>query len=86
MPDRLDIPLPIIHLARHGETEWSLNGRHTGRTDIPLTERGERDALRLADRFRKLGFARVWTSPRQRAMRTAALAGFPDAEVVDDLA
>jgi broad specificity phosphatase PhoE len=86
MPDRLDVPLPVIHLARHGETEWSLNGRHTGRTDIPLTERGERDALRLAHRFAGLATARVWTSPRLRARHTAELAGFPDAELVDDLA
>jgi len=86
MPDRLDVPLPVVYLARHGETEWSLSGRHTGRTDIPLTERGEADALLLGERLKSLHGARVWTSPRIRARRTATLAGFADAEVVDDLA
>ncbi len=86
MADRLDIPLPVIHLARHGETEWSLDGRHTGRSDIPLTQRGEQDGQHLAERLQSLALARVWTSPRIRAHRTAILAGFPDAEVVEDVA
>lgn len=67
--------LPAVYLARHGETAWSLSGRHTGRTDLPLTERGERNALRLGERLRDLTFARVWTSPLQRAARTCELAG-----------
>lgn len=67
--------LPAVYLARHGETAWSLSGRHTGRTDLPLTERGERNALRLGERLRDLTFARVWTSPLQRATRTCELAG-----------
>ena len=79
--------LPEVYLARHGETEWSLSGRHTGRTDVPLTERGERNARALAERLRGLSFAEVLTSPMQRARRTCVLAGFADrAEVVPDLA
>jgi probable phosphoglycerate mutase len=68
--------LPVIYLARHGETAWSLSGQHTGRTDLPLTERGERNASRLGQRLRGSTFARVFTSPLQRAARTCELAGF----------
>ena len=79
--------LPIIYLARHGETAWSLSGQHTGRTDIPLTERGERQARALGERPRRSTFTRVLVSPSQRAGRTAELAGFGNAAVVDpDLA
>ena len=67
---------PIIYLARHGETAWSLSGQHTGMTDLPLTEAGERNARRLADRLAGLTFAKVFTSPLQRAKRTCELAGF----------
>jgi probable phosphoglycerate mutase len=67
--------LPIIYLARHGETAWSLTGQHTGLTDLPLTERGERNARQLGERLRGLTFAKVYTSPLQRAARTCALAG-----------
>jgi broad specificity phosphatase PhoE len=68
--------LPSVYLARHGETAWSLSGQHTGSTDIPLTERGERNALRLGKRLAGLSFAKVFTSPLQRASRTCQLAGF----------
>ena len=68
--------LPAIYLARHGETAWTLSGQHTGLTDLPLTERGERNARRLEERLRGLTFARVFTSPLQRATRTCELAGF----------
>lgn len=67
---------PIIYLARHGETAWSLTGQHTGRTDLPLTERGEHNARRLGQRLSGMTFAKVFTSPLQRAMRTCELAGF----------
>jgi probable phosphoglycerate mutase len=78
--------LAVVHLARHGETAWTLSRQHTGRTDLPLTERGERNARQLGERLRGLRFARVWTSPLQRAARTCELAGFADsAEVVPDL-
>ncbi|MEA2079660.1 MAG: histidine phosphatase family protein [Pseudomonadota bacterium] len=77
---------PEIYLARHGETEWSLTGQHTGRTDIPLTERGERNASSLGKLLEGVSFARVWTSPLQRARRTCELAGLGDvAEPDDDL-
>src|SRR5438132_10712444 len=69
-------PLPAIYLARHGETAWSLSGQHTGLTDIPLTERGERNARRLGERLRDQSFAHVFTSPLQRARRTCELAGY----------
>src|SRR5688572_27448009 len=75
--------LPQIYLARHGETAWSLSGRHTGRSDVPLTERGERNARALGVRLAGLAFARVFTSPSTRARRTCELAGFAGAAVVD---
>jgi broad specificity phosphatase PhoE len=75
--------LPTIYLARHGETEWSVCGRHTGLTDIPLTARGERNARRLADRLRGIAFAKVFTSPLKRAALTCELAGFGAAAEVD---
>src|SRR5437899_5824610 len=78
--------LPVIYLARHGETAWSLSGQHTGLTDLPLTERGERNARSLGERLKGLAFARVLTSPLQRAVRTCELAGFgAEAEVDRDL-
>ena len=77
----------ILSLIRHGETEWSLSGRHTGRTDIPLTEQGEQEARTLGERLRATTFLRVFTSPMQRARRTCALTGLtPVAEVEPDLA
>ena len=66
-----------LYLARHGETEWSLNGRHTGKTDLPLTREGEEKAAHLSGRLRKIHFDAVFSSPLQRARRTAELAGFP---------
>src|SRR6266436_8502046 len=68
--------LPELSLARHGETAWALTGQHTGRTDIPLTGRGERNARSLAQRLTGVAFARVLTSPLSRALRTCELAGF----------
>jgi len=75
--------LPVIHLARHGETAWSRSGQHTGRTDLPLTERGERNACALGERLRGLDFAKVFTSPLQRAVRTCELAGFGAVAEID---
>jgi broad specificity phosphatase PhoE len=75
--------LPILYLARHGETEWSLSGQHTGMTDLPLTEEGERHADLLGRRLKGLHFARVFTSPLQRARRTCELAGFGDVAEID---
>lgn len=66
----------IVYLARHGDTAWSLSGQHTGLTDLPLTPAGERNARRLGDRLRGMAFAKVLTSPLQRAARTCELAGF----------
>ncbi|HKW72827.1 MAG TPA: histidine phosphatase family protein [Candidatus Dormibacteraeota bacterium] len=65
-----------IYLARHGETEWSLSGRHTGVTDLPLTAHGEQKALALGRRLGGIQFDEVYSSPLQRALRTAQLAGF----------
>jgi broad specificity phosphatase PhoE len=69
-------PLPVIYLARHGETHWSLTGQHTGLTDLPLTERGEENARALGKRLSGLTFGKVFASPLQRATRTCELAGF----------
>ena len=76
-------PLSVVYLARHAETAWSLSGQHTGRTDLPLTERGERNARALGERLRGLTFAKVFTSPLQRAARTCELAGFAGAAEID---
>lgn len=75
--------LPIVYLARHGETAWTISRQHTGLTDLPLTERGERTARRLGERLKGLTFAKVLTSPLQRAARTCELAGFGAVAVVD---
>jgi broad specificity phosphatase PhoE len=77
---------PTVYLARHGETAWTITGQHTGHTDLPLTERGEGNARRLRERLNGLTFAKVYTSPLQRAVRTCQLAGFgPMAEIDGDL-
>jgi len=75
--------LPVIYLARHGETAWTVTGQHTGRTDLPLTPRGEQNARSLGERLQGMQFARVFTSPLQRARRTCELAGFAGAAQVD---
>jgi probable phosphoglycerate mutase len=75
--------LPTIYLARHGETAWSLSGQHTGITDLPLTERGERNARQLGERLKGLTFAKVFTSPLKRATRTCELVGFGAAAEAD---
>jgi probable phosphoglycerate mutase len=75
--------LPIVYLARHGETAWSLTGQHTGLTDLPLTERGERNASRLQQRLKGLTFPKVFTSPLKRARRTCELAGFSTVAEID---
>jgi broad specificity phosphatase PhoE len=73
-----------LWLARHGETEWSLSRRHTGRTDIPLTARGERQAAALGERLRGVEFSLVLASPLERARRTAELAGFGEQLAFDE--
>lgn len=68
----------LLLLVRHGETEWSRSHRHTGRTDVPLTERGQQEAMMLGARLRDRIFQRVLTSPLARATETCRLAGFAD--------
>jgi broad specificity phosphatase PhoE len=75
--------LPIIYVARHGETAWSLTGQHTGLTDLPLTEHGEHNARGLGQRLQGMLFAKVFTSPLQRAVRTCELAGFGSVTEID---
>src|SRR4249919_2053974 len=75
-----------LWVIRHGETEWSRDGRHTSVTDLPLTEHGVEVARELAPRLAGIDFDQVLTSPRTRARVTAELTGFPDAEVDEDLA
>lgn len=78
-------PLPTVYLVRHGETAWSLSRQHTGRTDIPLTERGERQARALRASLQAKPFVKVLSSPLKRARRTAELAGFEQPETDPDL-
>jgi len=75
--------LPVITLARHGETAWSMSGQNTGLADIALTERGEREAALFGKRLKGLSFSLVLTSPLQRARRTCEIAGFDAAALVD---
>ena len=75
--------LPVLHLARHGETIWSLSGQHTGRTDLPLTVNGESQARRLGVRLRGRSFCKVFSSPLQRAARTCELAGYGEVAELD---
>jgi broad specificity phosphatase PhoE len=78
--------LPVVYLARHGETAWTISHQHTGLTDLPLTPQGEAEATRLGQRLEGLTFASVLTSPLQRAVRTCELAGFSSAaEIHRDL-
>ena len=78
--------LPVVYLARHGETAWTISRQHTGVTDLPLTPEGEAEATRLAGRLEGLTFAAVLTSPLRRAVRTCELAGFGSAaEIEPDL-
>ncbi len=74
-----------LWIVRHGETEWSKSGQHTGRSDIPLTAEGERSALALKPALADVTFDLVLSSPRQRARRTAELIGFSDVVIWDDL-
>jgi broad specificity phosphatase PhoE len=76
-------PLDVVYLVRHGETAWSISGQHTGRTDLPLTEHGERNARRLGERLIGMTFAKVLTSPSWRAMRKCEVAGFMSAAELD---
>ncbi len=80
-------PYPELTLVRHGETEWSATGKHTGRSDIPLTAIGTEAARGVAGRLQGLAVSAVWSSPSQRARTTCELAGFgARATVKDDLA
>jgi probable phosphoglycerate mutase len=75
--------LPRLFLARHGDTAWTDSRQHTGRTDLPLNERGEERARQIGERLRRFSFARVFTSPLKRASRTCELAGFGAVAEVD---
>ncbi len=78
---------PQIHLIRHGETEWSVSGRHTGRTDLPLVAQGELRARQLGERLREIQFSQVFTSPLRRARQTCEGVGIsPPAVIEPDLA
>jgi probable phosphoglycerate mutase len=74
---------PVVYLARHGETAWTITGQRTGLIDLPLTEGGECNARRLGQRLSGLTFGKVFTSPLQRVMRTCELAGFGSVAQID---
>ncbi len=75
--------LPVVYLARHGETAWTISHQHTGRTDLPLTPQGEAEAAWLGPRLQGMTFAAVLTSPLRRAVRTCELAGFGSAAKIE---
>jgi broad specificity phosphatase PhoE len=79
----MDKAFPTVYLARHGETAWSITGQHTGLTDLPLTEQGERNARLLSKRLSGPRFEKVYTSPLLRAVRTCELAGFGAVAAID---
>jgi len=74
-----------LWLVRHGETEWSRDGKHTSTTELDLTDKGVEVACTLKERLAECTFDLVLSSPRKRAVRTAELAGFPDVEIDEDL-
>jgi probable phosphoglycerate mutase len=78
------LSLARLVLVRHGETEWSLSGQHTSRTDLPLTDRGRERAAALPEALGSYSFALVLCSPLRRARETCAIAGFEDRAVIDD--
>jgi broad specificity phosphatase PhoE len=80
----MSFDLPRLFLARHGDTAWTDSRQRTGRTDLPLNERGEGHARQLGERLQRFSFARVFTSPLQRARQTCALAGFAEVSEVDN--
>src|SRR5262245_18374647 len=75
--------LPVVYVARHGNTAWTHSGQHTGLTDLPLTPDGERNAQRLGERLKGMTFTQVFTSPLQRAMQTCRLSGYGTGAVTD---
>ncbi len=75
--------LPKVYLVRHGETAWTISRQHTGRMDIPLTERGQRQAQALSGRLKGMSFTKILTSPLQRARQTGELAGFGESAQAD---
>jgi len=85
-PDGTRVARPRAWLIRHGETEWARDGRHTGRTDVPLTGLGRSQAVAAGRKIAGQAFAEVFSSPLARALETCRIAGFGDrAEVIDDL-
>ena len=74
---------PRLFLVRHGETDWAASGRHTGWTDIPLNDRGRRQATQLAERLAGESFDRVFSSPLSRALETCRLVGLGDRAIID---
>ena len=75
--------LPVVCLARHGQTAWTISHQHTGVSDLPLTLAGEAEAIRLGERIAGRTFAAVFASPLRRAVRTCELAGFGSAAIVE---
>jgi broad specificity phosphatase PhoE len=80
---KMNKPLPKIYIVRHGETEWSITNRHTGKTDLPLTPHGEEEAARLRKRLEAIHPVQVLSSPLQRARRTCELAGWGEKMQID---
>lgn len=79
----MESEFPVIYIARHGETAWTVTGQHTGLTDLPLTPNGERNARSLRDRLKGMQFTKVFTSPLQRTRKTCELAGFGSVAEID---
>src|ERR1700752_2795348 len=75
--------LPVVYMARHGNTAWTHSGQHTGLTDLPLTPDGERNAVMLGERLKGMKFAKVFTSPLHPAFRTCELSGFGSGAITD---
>lgn len=75
-----------LYICRHGETSWTISGRHTGTTDLLLTEKGKEESKALGERLKKCSFEKVFVSPLKRALETCQIAGcFPGAEIDPDL-